>query len=113
MQNSGVLHQVSSQQQSTTSHAYLGESDVTKPTTQTATCGPMKQYSSMLESGALKPDRNQFRVVKHLQQLHNKISDYDPAQNSRESGLGGKIHRIEFSSSVTMKLYLTVMQEDI
>ena len=44
--------------------------------------GPMKKYSSLLESGALKPDRNQFKVVKHLQEFYNGIERYKPTQFS-------------------------------
>ena len=39
--------------------------------------GPLKYYSSMLDRGVLKPDRNQFAAVNQLQMLFNDITSYE------------------------------------
>ena len=50
--------------------------------------GPMKSYSEMLNSGALKPDRNQFAAVNYLQRLYNNIKDYKVAQQEQAEDSG-------------------------
>lgn len=42
--------------------------------------GPEALYSSYLKRNILKPDANQSRVVAQLQQLHERLQGYDPAQ---------------------------------
>ncbi len=39
--------------------------------------GPMKHYSSLLNDGILKPDRNQFAVVKQLQNLYDSVGEVE------------------------------------
>ena len=61
-------------QQSTT-RAVFDITQLSQASKSSVNYGPMKKYSRLLESGALKPDRKQFKVVKHLQEFYNKIQD--------------------------------------
>ena len=54
--------------------AICGTLQTSSPSQTSVNNGPLKKYSSLLESGALEPDRHQFIVVKHLQLLYNSIA---------------------------------------
>ena len=56
--------------------------------------GPMKSYCKMLNSGALKPDRNQFAVVNYLQSLYNDIKDFQVAQQEQDGDKRGSLHHL-------------------
>ena len=47
--------------------------------------GPLRRYSKMLESGILKPDKNQFVAVQKLQELYNDLLEYNPSPRPNQA----------------------------
>lgn len=41
---------------------------------------PLDQYHRLVESGALRADDHQTRIIKRLQRLHDELATYDPPQ---------------------------------
>jgi peroxisome-assembly ATPase len=39
---------------------------------------PLRQYQKLIESGVLRGDEYQTRIIQKLQELHDKLSKYDP-----------------------------------
>lgn len=69
--------------------AICGTLQTSSPSQTSVNNGPLKKYSSLLESGALEPDRHQFIVVKHLQLLYNSIAhQHEHAHYSKKTSGG-------------------------
>lgn len=46
---------------------------------------PLEQYFKLVDSGTLKPDDHQTRIVQKLQRLHDEVLTYDPPAISSSS----------------------------
>lgn len=46
---------------------------------------PLDQYRRLVDSGALKPDDHQTRIIQRLQRLHDDLATYDPPPIPRSS----------------------------
>lgn len=44
----------------------------------TATTSPLQKYHTMVETGALRPDDHQTKIIQILQDLYNKLLEYSP-----------------------------------
>lgn len=53
--------------------------------------GPLREYNSYLQKQVLKPDECQQQIVHKLQNLYERLKDYDPQQRT------GKYYWLVFS----------------
>lgn len=44
----------------------------------TATTSPLQKYHTMVETGALRPDDHQTKIIQILQDLYNELLEYSP-----------------------------------
>ncbi|KAF8076670.1 AFG1-like ATPase-domain-containing protein [Lyophyllum atratum] len=48
------------------------------PATKTESTTPMREYQKLVETGALRGDEHQTRIIQKLEDLHDRIIDYNP-----------------------------------
>lgn len=63
---------------------------------------PLEQYFKLVDSGTLKPDDHQTRIVQKLQRLHDEVLTYDPpAISSSSTSSSSSLFARLFSGSAT------------
>ncbi|PPQ70446.1 hypothetical protein CVT26_013940 [Gymnopilus dilepis] len=55
---------------------------------------PLTQYQKLIDSGALRGDEHQTRIIQKLQDLHDKLVDYSPPEIPDEASSNSLLSRI-------------------
>ncbi|KDR84006.1 hypothetical protein GALMADRAFT_236577 [Galerina marginata CBS 339.88] len=55
---------------------------------------PLTQYQKLIDSGVLRGDEHQTRIIQKLQDLHDKLLDYNPLQIPDESSSNSLLSRL-------------------
>ncbi|KAF5387890.1 hypothetical protein D9615_000629 [Tricholomella constricta] len=71
-----------------------------QPTRKESTITPMSEYEKLIETGVLRGDEHQTRIIQKLQDLHDKLVDYNPP----------KIPEVSPSNSLLSRLFTREVQ---
>ena len=69
---------------------------------------PLHQYQKLIDSGALRGDDHQTRIIQKLQDLHDQLVSYEPPQIPESPNSNSLVWHFPFSRKGKLKAYYLV-----